>query len=119
MLGAGLVSSVYNCPATFQGNWRYLASNVTTQHTLFCFNKMLETGVLTNELLLLYFMSDFVCHEITIFFSFHVIFFQITTLEDVSDISQCRFWELVPGHVVGSLSIQVRLHNNLVNVFVM
>lgn len=75
--------------------------------------------MLTIELLLLFFMSDFVCQEITFFSSFHLIFFQITTLEDVSDISQCRFWELVPGHVVGSLSIQVRLHNNLANVFVM
>ncbi|PIA53330.1 hypothetical protein AQUCO_00900124v1 [Aquilegia coerulea] len=32
---------------------------------------------------------------------------QITSLEDVSEISQARFWELVPGHVVGSLLIQV------------
>ncbi|PIA53331.1 hypothetical protein AQUCO_00900124v1 [Aquilegia coerulea] len=33
---------------------------------------------------------------------------QITSLEDVSEISQARFWELVPGHVVGSLLIQVK-----------
>ncbi|XP_043690472.1 metal tolerance protein C2-like [Telopea speciosissima] len=33
---------------------------------------------------------------------------QICTLEDVLEISQARFWELVPGHVVGSLSIQVK-----------
>ncbi|XP_058098184.1 metal tolerance protein C2 [Magnolia sinica] len=33
---------------------------------------------------------------------------QITALEDVSDISQARFWELVPGLVVGSLLIQVK-----------
>ncbi|KAL4606881.1 hypothetical protein ACB092_09G135700 [Castanea dentata] len=33
---------------------------------------------------------------------------QITTHEDVSEISQARFWELVPGHVVGSVSIQVK-----------
>ncbi|OIV95451.1 hypothetical protein TanjilG_06913 [Lupinus angustifolius] len=33
---------------------------------------------------------------------------QITALEDVVDVSQARFWELVPGHVVGSLSIQVK-----------
>ncbi|KAF9597265.1 hypothetical protein IFM89_016406 [Coptis chinensis] len=32
---------------------------------------------------------------------------QITSLEDVSEISQARFWALVPGHVVGSLLIQV------------
>ncbi|KAK9157164.1 hypothetical protein Scep_003738 [Stephania cephalantha] len=32
---------------------------------------------------------------------------QINTLENVSEISQARFWELVPGHSVGSLSIQV------------
>ncbi|PQM41635.1 metal tolerance protein C2 [Prunus yedoensis var. nudiflora] len=33
---------------------------------------------------------------------------QITAREDVSEVSQARFWELVPGHVVGSLSIQVK-----------
>ncbi|XP_023903472.1 metal tolerance protein C2 [Quercus suber] len=33
---------------------------------------------------------------------------QITTHEDVSEVSQARFWELVPGHVVGSVSIQVK-----------
>ncbi|KAE9593896.1 putative cation efflux protein [Lupinus albus] len=33
---------------------------------------------------------------------------QITALEDVVDVSQARFWELVPGRVVGSLSIQVK-----------
>uniref|UniRef100_A0A803QP18 Cation efflux protein transmembrane domain-containing protein n=1 Tax=Cannabis sativa TaxID=3483 RepID=A0A803QP18_CANSA len=33
---------------------------------------------------------------------------QISALEDVSEVSQARFWELVPGHVVGSLSIQVK-----------
>ncbi|MQL86558.1 hypothetical protein Taro_019101 [Colocasia esculenta] len=31
---------------------------------------------------------------------------QITALENVSKVSQARFWELVPGHAVGSLSIQ-------------
>ncbi|KAK4281810.1 hypothetical protein QN277_013261 [Acacia crassicarpa] len=33
---------------------------------------------------------------------------QITAREDVLEVSQARFWELVPGHVVGSLSIQVK-----------
>ncbi|MED6182348.1 Metal tolerance protein C2 [Stylosanthes scabra] len=33
---------------------------------------------------------------------------QITAQEDVLEVSQARFWELVPGHVVGSLSIQVK-----------
>ncbi|XP_021660855.2 metal tolerance protein C2 isoform X1 [Hevea brasiliensis] len=31
---------------------------------------------------------------------------QVTAREDVSEVSQARFWELVPGHVVGSLSVQ-------------
>ncbi|KAF2289498.1 hypothetical protein GH714_036675 [Hevea brasiliensis] len=31
---------------------------------------------------------------------------QVTAREDFSEISQARFWELVPGHVVGSLSFQ-------------
>ncbi|XP_068308256.1 metal tolerance protein C2 [Pyrus communis] len=33
---------------------------------------------------------------------------QITAREDVSEVSQARFWELVPGHVVGSISVQVK-----------
>ncbi|PRQ44460.1 putative cation efflux protein [Rosa chinensis] len=33
---------------------------------------------------------------------------QITAREDVSEVSQARFWEVVPGHVVGSLSVQVK-----------
>ncbi|CAN6464076.1 unnamed protein product [Victoria cruziana] len=33
---------------------------------------------------------------------------QIVSLGDVSEVSQARFWELVPGYVVGSLSIQVK-----------
>lgn len=33
---------------------------------------------------------------------------QISALEDVSEVSQARFWELVPGHAIGSLSIQVK-----------
>lgn len=33
---------------------------------------------------------------------------QVTSREDVSEASQARFWELVPGHVVGSLSLQVK-----------
>ncbi|XP_028777680.1 metal tolerance protein C2-like isoform X2 [Neltuma alba] len=33
---------------------------------------------------------------------------QITAREDVLEVSQARFWELVPGHVVGSLLIQVK-----------
>ncbi|TYI98580.1 hypothetical protein E1A91_D01G224500v1 [Gossypium mustelinum] len=33
---------------------------------------------------------------------------QIKSHEDVIEVSQARFWELVPGHVVGSLSLQVK-----------
>ncbi|KAJ0963862.1 hypothetical protein J5N97_028984 [Dioscorea zingiberensis] len=33
---------------------------------------------------------------------------QITALEDVAEVSQVRFWELVPGHAIGSLSIQIK-----------
>ncbi|KAJ7975997.1 metal tolerance protein C2 [Quillaja saponaria] len=33
---------------------------------------------------------------------------QINACEDVLEVSQARFWELVPGHVVGSLTIQVK-----------
>ncbi|XP_050230378.1 metal tolerance protein C2 [Mercurialis annua] len=33
---------------------------------------------------------------------------QVTAREDVSEVSQARFWEVVPGHVVGSLSLQVK-----------
>ncbi|XVE96114.1 hypothetical protein REPUB_Repub02eG0193400 [Reevesia pubescens] len=33
---------------------------------------------------------------------------QITSHEDVTEVSQARFWELVPGHVVGSLSLQIK-----------
>ncbi|GAB2227476.1 hypothetical protein Droror1_Dr00009298 [Drosera rotundifolia] len=33
---------------------------------------------------------------------------QIAALEDVSDVSEARFWEFVPGHIVGSLSLQVK-----------
>ncbi|GMH20103.1 hypothetical protein Nepgr_021944 [Nepenthes gracilis] len=33
---------------------------------------------------------------------------QITAFEDVSEVSEAHFWELVPGHIVGSLSLQVK-----------
>jgi zinc transporter 5/7 len=33
---------------------------------------------------------------------------QVTSREDVNEISQARFWELVPGHVVGSISLQMK-----------
>ncbi|XP_078442524.1 cation efflux family protein [Wolffia australiana] len=33
---------------------------------------------------------------------------QISALEDVLEVSRARFWELVPGHVVGSLSILLK-----------
>ncbi|KAF2947831.1 hypothetical protein DAI22_02g397500 [Oryza sativa Japonica Group] len=35
-------------------------------------------------------------------------FRQITACEDVSEVCQGRFWELVPGHAVGSLDIRVK-----------
>ncbi|XP_044481943.1 metal tolerance protein C2-like isoform X2 [Mangifera indica] len=33
---------------------------------------------------------------------------QVTSREDVFEVSQARFWALVPGHVVGSISLQVK-----------
>ncbi|CAK9169963.1 unnamed protein product [Ilex paraguariensis] len=33
---------------------------------------------------------------------------QVTSREDVLEVSQARFWELVPGHVVGSVMLQVK-----------
>lgn len=33
---------------------------------------------------------------------------QINMLEDVSEVSQARFWEMVPGFVVGALSLQLK-----------
>jgi len=33
---------------------------------------------------------------------------QIDALEDVNEVSDDRFWELVPGHVVGSLSLKIK-----------
>ncbi|KAL0452960.1 UNVERIFIED_CONTAM: Metal tolerance protein C2 [Sesamum latifolium] len=33
---------------------------------------------------------------------------QISSREDIAEVSQARFWELVPGHVVGSISLQVK-----------
>ncbi|KAG6596239.1 Metal tolerance protein C2, partial [Cucurbita argyrosperma subsp. sororia] len=33
---------------------------------------------------------------------------QITSLEDVLEVTQARFWELVPGQVVGSLSLTIK-----------
>ncbi|CAM8965639.1 unnamed protein product [Rhodiola kirilowii] len=33
---------------------------------------------------------------------------QINSREDVAEVTQSRFWEFVPGHVVGSLSVQVK-----------
>ncbi|KAK7378258.1 hypothetical protein VNO80_03696 [Phaseolus coccineus] len=37
---------------------------------------------------------------------------QISAREDVVEVSQVRFWELVPGHVVGSLIVQVKEGTN-------
>lgn len=33
---------------------------------------------------------------------------QISSRQDVAEVSQARFWELVPGHSIGSLSLQVK-----------
>ncbi|KAI3471530.1 hypothetical protein Pfo_028180 [Paulownia fortunei] len=33
---------------------------------------------------------------------------QVSSREDIVEVSQARFWELVPGHVVGSISLQVK-----------
>ncbi|KAL9331689.1 hypothetical protein ACSQ67_001299 [Phaseolus vulgaris] len=37
---------------------------------------------------------------------------QISAREDVVEVSQVRFWELVPGHVIGSLIVQVKEGTN-------
>ncbi|KAG8371845.1 hypothetical protein BUALT_Bualt12G0005400 [Buddleja alternifolia] len=33
---------------------------------------------------------------------------QVSSREDITEVSQARFWELVPGDVVGSISLQVK-----------
>ncbi|GKV34547.1 hypothetical protein SLEP1_g42912 [Rubroshorea leprosula] len=33
---------------------------------------------------------------------------QITSCEDVTEVSQAHFWELVPGHAIGSISLLVK-----------
>ncbi|KAL9336236.1 hypothetical protein Peur_070724 [Populus x canadensis] len=33
---------------------------------------------------------------------------QVSAREDVAEVSEARFWELVPGHVIGSISLQVK-----------
>ncbi|CAN0927631.1 Metal tolerance protein C2 [Linum grandiflorum] len=33
---------------------------------------------------------------------------QISACDDISQVSEARFWELVPGHAVGSISLQVK-----------
>nr|XP_043622962.1 metal tolerance protein C2 [Erigeron canadensis] len=33
---------------------------------------------------------------------------QVASLEDVIEVSEARFWEFVPGHVVGSVALQVK-----------
>lgn len=38
---------------------------------------------------------------------------QIDALEDVNEVTDARFWELVPGHVVGSLSLKVNAKINV------
>lgn len=40
-------------------------------------------------------------------FLFNSLSLQITSREDVVEVLQARFWEVVPGHTVGSLRIQV------------
>ncbi|KAH1258194.1 Metal tolerance protein C2 [Glycine max] len=37
---------------------------------------------------------------------------QISAREDVMEVSQARFWELLPGHVFGSLIVQVKKGTN-------
>nr|GFA60274.1 metal tolerance protein C2 [Tanacetum cinerariifolium] len=32
----------------------------------------------------------------------------VSSLEDVIEVPEARFWEFVPGHVVGSVSVQVK-----------
>ncbi|KAL8456331.1 hypothetical protein ACS0TY_034521 [Phlomoides rotata] len=33
---------------------------------------------------------------------------QVSLRDDIAEVSEARFWELVPGHVVGSISLQAR-----------
>ncbi|KAG6427022.1 hypothetical protein SASPL_111261 [Salvia splendens] len=33
---------------------------------------------------------------------------QVSSREDITEVSEARFWELVPGHVIGSISLQVK-----------
>lgn len=33
---------------------------------------------------------------------------QVSSREDISELSQARFWELVPGHVIGSISLKLK-----------
>ncbi|RAL51783.1 hypothetical protein DM860_010501 [Cuscuta australis] len=33
---------------------------------------------------------------------------QVTSREDVSELFQARFWEMVPGHAIGSISVQMK-----------
>ena len=37
----------------------------------------------------------------------HIYSVQISSREDVMEVSLARFWELLPGHVFGSLIVQV------------
>lgn len=67
-------------------------SNEIMKLTLFLF------GIITCHLLYM------ICKNVHIF-----IFCQITSREDILEITQARFWELVPGQVVGSLSLAVVL----------
>lgn len=43
-------------------------------------------------------------------FLFNSLSVQITSREDVMEVLQARFWEVVPGHTVGSLRLQVLIY---------
>lgn len=54
----------------------------------------------------------YLLHNLHHFLTVHLWYFsftcaQVSSREEVSEVSQARFWELVPGHVIGSISLQV------------
>lgn len=105
MFRIGIGYSVYACYATLQSHWWYLASDGTPKHSFFRIKQMLATGSL----------FSIYCFPIVYIFViidqagllFNSLSVQITSREDVMEVLQARFWEVVPGHTVGSLRLQV------------
>lgn len=108
MFGIGIYYSLYACYATLQSHWWCLASDGTSKHSFFCIKQMLETGSLFSIKCFLnaYIFFPSIERSINLGFS-STLSLQITSREDVVEVLQARFWEVVPGHTVGSLRIQV------------